>query len=93
MEKQNVDKHISTFQLCKLVHGNRYLRNTDFALSLKVYETIYTKASLDLNVENAEVGSKTFRNFSVWDRQETKVMFVCYIRMEVLRVYAGSKWS
>ena len=69
---------MSVFNFFKPVHGNHYLGNTDATqvyFSLQVYETVYMKASLDLKVENAEVGWKTLRNFSVWDREETKVMF------------------
>lgn len=80
-----------------MVHGDHYFGNTDFTFSLKVYETVYSKASLDLKGEIAEVGWKTLGNFSVWDRQETKVMFVLFsfyqVRSEVLRSCAGSKWN
>lgn len=42
-----------------------YLGNTNFTLPLKVYETFYIKVSLDVEVENAEVSLKTFKNFLV----------------------------
>lgn len=49
----------------QLAHGNHYLGNTNFTLPLKVYETFYIKVSLDVEVENAEVSLKTFKNFLV----------------------------
>lgn len=91
---------MSVFNFFKPVHGNQYLGNTDATqvyFSLQVYETVYMKASLDLKVENAEVGWKILRNFSVWDRERRQrlclLLFCHQIRLEVLRSCAGSKWN